>query len=47
MEAAWNPGTITRQRIGGGAYLELETDQGVTGIGPAMDDRRSKTPKPS
>ena len=45
MEAAWNPGTIIRQRIGGGAYLELQTDQGVTGIGPAMDDRALESAK--
>jgi len=39
MEAAWNPGTVTRHRIGGGSYLEIQSDQGLTGIGPAMDDR--------
>jgi D-galactarolactone cycloisomerase len=39
MEPAWSPGTITRYRVGGGAYLELQTDGGLTGIGPAMDDR--------
>lgn len=39
MEAAWNPGTISHYRIGGGAYLEIQTDQGLAGIGPAMDDR--------
>ncbi|HKD09926.1 MAG TPA: mandelate racemase/muconate lactonizing enzyme family protein [Bryobacteraceae bacterium] len=43
MEAAWNPGTVTRHRIGGGAYLELQTDQGLNGIGPAMDDRALET----
>jgi L-alanine-DL-glutamate epimerase-like enolase superfamily enzyme len=37
MEAAWNPGTSTMSRIGGGAYLEIHTDQGLVGLGPDMD----------
>jgi L-alanine-DL-glutamate epimerase-like enolase superfamily enzyme len=37
MEAAWNPGVSTVRRVGGGAYLEIHTDQELTGIGPAMD----------
>jgi D-galactarolactone cycloisomerase len=37
MEAAWNPGVSTIRRVGGGAYLEIHTDQGLIGIGPAMD----------
>lgn len=37
MEAAWNPGTVNTQRIGGGSVIEIQTDQGLTGIGPAMD----------
>jgi L-alanine-DL-glutamate epimerase-like enolase superfamily enzyme len=37
MEAAWNPGTMTTQQIGGGSFIEIQTDQGLTGIGPAMD----------
>ena len=37
MEAAWNPGTSTTQRIGGGSFTEIRTDQGLTGIGPGMD----------
>jgi len=37
MEAAWNPGVSTMRRVGGGAYLEIHTDQGLIGIGPAMD----------
>src|SRR5215472_14408251 len=36
MEAAWNPGTVTTHRIGGGSVIEIHTDQGVTGIGPGM-----------
>ncbi len=37
MEAAWNPGTRTMQRIGGGSYLEIHTDHGLVGIGPGME----------
>ena len=37
MEAAWNPGTRTMQRIGGGSCLEIHTDRGLVGIGPGME----------
>ena len=37
MEAAWNPGTRTMHRIGGGSFTEIRTDQGLAGIGPGMD----------
>jgi D-galactarolactone cycloisomerase len=37
MEAAWNPGAVTTHRIGGGSIIEIHTDQGVSGIGPAID----------
>ena len=37
MEAAWDPGTVTTHRIGGGSVIEIETDRGLTGIGPGMD----------
>jgi D-galactarolactone cycloisomerase len=37
MEAAWNPGTVTTWRIGGGSILEIQTDQGISGIGPGID----------
>ncbi|HEY3834922.1 MAG TPA: mandelate racemase/muconate lactonizing enzyme family protein [Bryobacteraceae bacterium] len=37
MEAAWSPGTITTHRIGGGSIVEIHTDQGLYGIGPAID----------
>jgi L-alanine-DL-glutamate epimerase-like enolase superfamily enzyme len=37
MEAAWNPGTVTTHRIGGGSLIEIHTDQGLSGIGPAID----------
>jgi L-alanine-DL-glutamate epimerase-like enolase superfamily enzyme len=37
MEPAWSPGSAGMARIGGGAFIEIHTDQGLTGIGPAMD----------
>ena len=37
MEAAWNPGTVTTYRIGGGSIIEIHTDQGLSGIGPGID----------
>ena len=37
MEAAWNPGTVTTWRIGGGSIVEIQTDQGISGIGPGID----------
>ena len=37
LEPAWEPGGRMTFRIGGGSYLELHTDQGLVGIGPAMD----------
>ena len=37
MEAAWNPGTVTTYRVGGGSAVEIHTDQGISGIGPAVD----------
>ena len=37
MEPAWSPGTATTYRAGGGSFIEIQTDQGVTGIGPGMD----------
>ncbi|MEP7366482.1 MAG: mandelate racemase/muconate lactonizing enzyme family protein [Acidobacteriota bacterium] len=37
IEPAWNPGTMTAIRIGGGSIVEVYTDQGITGIGPGMD----------
>src|SRR5690348_15412419 len=45
MEAAWNPGTSNTYRIGGGAYLEIHTDQGLIGIGPNMDARSLESAK--
>lgn len=37
MEPAWNPGTKSTYRIGGGSIIEIQTDQGLTGIGPGME----------
>ena len=37
MEAAWNPGTVTTWRVGGGSVIEIQTDQGLSGIGPGID----------
>jgi L-alanine-DL-glutamate epimerase-like enolase superfamily enzyme len=37
MEAAWNPGTVSMHQIGGGSIIEIHTDQGLSGIGPAID----------
>ena len=37
MEAAWNPGTVSMHRIGGDSVIEIHTDQGLSGIGPAVD----------
>jgi D-galactarolactone cycloisomerase len=37
LEPAWDPGRRMRFRVGGGEYLEILTDQGLVGIGPAID----------
>jgi D-galactarolactone cycloisomerase len=37
LEPAWDPGGRMTFRVGGGAFLEIHTDQGLVGIGPAMD----------
>jgi L-alanine-DL-glutamate epimerase-like enolase superfamily enzyme len=37
MEPAWSPGRTSTYRIGGQTILELHTDQGVSGIGPALN----------
>jgi L-alanine-DL-glutamate epimerase-like enolase superfamily enzyme len=37
IEAAWNPGTVITERIGGGSVTEIHSDQGLSGIGPGMD----------
>jgi D-galactarolactone cycloisomerase len=37
LEPAWNPGGEMQFRVGGGAYVEVRTDEGLAGIGPAVD----------
>jgi D-galactarolactone cycloisomerase len=37
LEPAWWPGSTLSFRVGGGAFLEIRTDQGLVGIGPAID----------
>jgi L-alanine-DL-glutamate epimerase-like enolase superfamily enzyme len=37
LEPAWDPGGRVMFRVGGGTYLEIHTDEGLVGIGPAMD----------
>jgi L-alanine-DL-glutamate epimerase-like enolase superfamily enzyme len=39
LEPAWDPGRQMTFRIGGGKYLEIHTDQGLVGIGPAIDGK--------
>jgi L-alanine-DL-glutamate epimerase-like enolase superfamily enzyme len=37
IEPAWNPGSQTVFRVGGGSIVEIHTDQGLIGEGPGMD----------
>ncbi|MBM3811723.1 MAG: mandelate racemase/muconate lactonizing enzyme family protein [Acidimicrobiia bacterium] len=37
LEPAWNPGGRMEIATGGGTYVEIATDEGLTGIGPALD----------
>ena len=37
MEGAWDPGTLNTWRVGGGSVIEIQTDQGISGIGPGID----------
>jgi D-galactarolactone cycloisomerase len=37
LEPAWTPGRTLNFQVGGGGFLELRTDQGLVGIGPAID----------
>ena len=36
IEPAWNPGGSMSFPVGGGAYVEISTDQGIKGIGPGI-----------
>lgn len=35
---AWSPDRPMRVQVGGGSYVEVHTDQGLTGIGPAVSN---------
>lgn len=37
IEPAWSPGRMMQVQVGGGSFVEVQTDQGLVGIGPAMD----------
>ena len=36
IEPAWSPGRKTSFNVGGGSFTEVQTDAGITGIGPGM-----------
>ncbi len=36
IKPAWDP-RVWRPQVGGGSFVEVHTDQGLTGIGPAVD----------
>ena len=36
IEPAWSPGRMSPFNIGGGSFTEVQTDAGITGIGPGM-----------
>jgi L-alanine-DL-glutamate epimerase-like enolase superfamily enzyme len=38
MEPAWSPGSRVRYAVGGGAVVEILTDQGISGIGPDVPE---------
>lgn len=39
LDLAWSPGSRLMFQRGGGAFIEIETESGLTGIGPEADDR--------
>ncbi len=45
IEPAWNPGGKMAFSTGGGSFVEVRTDQGVTGVGPGMDPDLAATVK--
>src|SRR4030095_1421446 len=38
IEPAWNPGGSMKFRTGGGTVTEIQTDQGLAGIGPGISE---------
>ena len=38
IQPAWDP-RIWRQQVGGGSFVEVHADQGLTGMGPAVNTR--------
>ncbi len=39
IDPAWLPGQTMHLQRGGGAFLEIRTDEGLVGIGPEVDER--------
>ena len=39
LDLAWSPGDQLLVQKGGGSFVELSTDEGISGIGPEIDDR--------
>jgi len=39
LDLAWSPGSRLMFQRGGGSFIEIETEEGLTGIGPETDDR--------
>jgi L-alanine-DL-glutamate epimerase-like enolase superfamily enzyme len=39
LELAWSPGTKFLFQKGGGSFVEVYSDEGLSGIGPEVDDR--------
>jgi L-alanine-DL-glutamate epimerase-like enolase superfamily enzyme len=37
LEPAWSPGRNMSFEVGGGSFVEVQTDAGITGIGPGMN----------
>src|ERR1044071_8697623 len=37
LEPAWNKGGTMTFSVGGGSLIEIETDQGLVGVGPGID----------
>ncbi len=39
LDLAWSPGDQLLVQKGGGSFVEINTDEGISGIGPEIDDR--------